>query len=102
MNPFRVWIGPLGGNCRVRVDGIRNAQWLLNRLGHSFVFKTADPMNEEGSSSYCTFRVAYDFQTSRRGLERLLAAMPEVKLMTNPAWLEGSLNQLSDESRPPN
>ena len=38
MNVFRVWVRPLGGNCRVRVDGIRNAQWLLNRLGHSFVF----------------------------------------------------------------
>ena len=27
---------------RVRLDGANNAQWLLNRLGHSFVFKTAD------------------------------------------------------------
>ena len=81
MNAFRVWVRPLGSNCRVRVDGIRNAQWLLNRLGHSFVFKTADPMNEEEGSSCCTFRVAHGSQTSRRGLERLLAAIPEVKLM---------------------
>ena len=85
MNAFCVWVRPLGGNCRVRVDGVKNAQWLLDRLGHSFVFKTADPMNEEDGSSCCTFRVAYDFQTSRRGLERLLAAIPEVKLMADPA-----------------
>jgi len=85
MNAFRVWIRPLGSNCRVRVDGTSNAQWLLNRLGHSFVFKTADPMNEEEGSSCCTFRVAYNSQMSRRGLERLLAAIPEVKLMTDPA-----------------
>ena len=85
MNAFRVWVRPLGSNCRVRVDGIRNAQWLLNRLGHSFVFKTADPMNEEKGSSCCSFRVPYDFQTSRRGLDGLLAAIPEVKLMTEPA-----------------
>ena len=85
MSAFRVWLRPLGGNCRVRVDGINNAQWLLNRLGHSFVFKTADPMNEEESSSCCTFRVAYDARMSRRGLERLLGAIPEVKMMTDPA-----------------
>ena len=85
MNAFSVWLRPLGNACRVRVDGIRNAQWLLDRLGRSFVFKTADPMNEEEGSSCCTFRVAYDFQTSRRGLDRLLAAIPEVNLMTAPA-----------------
>ena len=81
MNAFRVWVRPLGSNCRVRVDGIRNAQWLLNRLGHSFVFKTAQPMNEEDGSACCSFHVAHSSQTSRRGIERLLAAIPEVKLM---------------------
>jgi hypothetical protein len=85
MNTFRVWIRPLGSACRVRVDGVRNAQRLLNRLGHSFVFKTADPMNEEEGSSCCTFRVAYSSQMSRRGFERLLAAIPEVNLMMDPA-----------------
>ena len=85
MNTFRVWIRPLGNNSRVRVDGVGNAQWLLNRLGHSFVFKTADPMNEEEGSSCCSFRVAYNSQMSRRGLDRLLAGIPEVQLMTDPA-----------------
>lgn len=85
MNAFSVWVRPLGGNCRMRVDGIRNAHWLLNRLGHSFVFKAAEPMNEEEGSSCCTFRVAYNSQMSRRGLERLLTAIPEVRLMTDPA-----------------
>lgn len=85
MNAFRVWIRPLGGSCRVRVDGVGNAQWLLSRLGHSFVFKTADPMNEEAGSSCCSFRVAYNSQVSRRGFERLLAGIPQVNLMTDPA-----------------
>ncbi len=83
MNAFPVWLRPLGSNFRLRVDGGRNALWLLNRLGHSFVFKTADPINEEQGSSCCTFRVAYSSKMSRRGLERLLAAIPEVKLMTD-------------------
>ena len=85
MSTFCVWIRPLGGNCRIRVDGISNAEWLLNRLGRSFVLKTADPMDEEDGSSCCSFHVAYSSQTSRRGLEKLLAAIPEVKLMTEPA-----------------
>jgi len=85
MNAFRVWIRPLGSNCQVRVDGINNAKWLLNRLGHSFVFKTADPMNEEEGSSCCTFRLAYSSHVSRRGFKRLLVAIPEVQLMTGPA-----------------
>ena len=85
MNTFPVWLRPLGNACRVRVDGIKNAQWLVDRLSRSFVFKTSDPMNEEEGSSCYTFRVAYSSQMSRRGLERLLAAIPEVNLMTDPA-----------------
>ena len=85
MNAFPVWIRPLGNNCRLRVDGIKNAQWLLDRLSRSFVFKTSDPMDEEQGSTCCAFRVAYSSQTSRRGLEKLLVAIPEVKLMTEPA-----------------
>jgi len=85
MNAFHVWIRPLGNACRVRVAGMQNAQWLLARLGHFFVFKMAEPMNEEADSSCCTFRVQYSSQMSRRGLERLLAGIPEVVLMTDPA-----------------
>jgi hypothetical protein len=85
MNSFRVWIRPLGGTCRVRVEGIRNAQWLLARLGHGFVFKTAEPISEEADSSCCSFCVAYSSQMSRRGLEKLLGGIPEVIFMMDPA-----------------
>ena len=85
MNTFRVWLRPLGNTFRVRVDGLKNAQWLLDRLGRSFVFKTADPISEDKGSSCCTFRLAYDSQMSPRGFERLVAAIPEVQMMTDPA-----------------
>ena len=85
MNAFRVWARPLGYITEVRVDGIKNAKWLLDRLGHSFVFKTSEPINEEADSSCCTFRVMYDSQMSRAGLGRLLAAIPEVSLVAVPA-----------------
>lgn len=85
VNTFRVWIRPLGSACRVRVDGIKNTGWLLDRLGQAFVFKTSEPVSEDEASSCCNFRVAYSSQMSRRGLERLLAAIPEVNLMLDPA-----------------
>ena len=85
MNTFPVWVRPLGATFRVRVDGVKNAGWLLDRLGRAFVFKTSEPVNADAASSCCTFQVAYNSQISPRGLERLLAAIPEVRLMTEPA-----------------
>jgi hypothetical protein len=85
MNTFRVWIRPLGTVCRVRVEGTGNTEWLLDRLSESFVFKTSEPLNDVNGTSHHTFRVAYRPQMSRRAFEKLLAAIPEVKLMTDPA-----------------
>ncbi len=82
---FRVWIRPLGNACRLRVDGLMNAQWLLNRLSQSFVFKTSQAVVEEHDSSYCTFQVAYSSRVPRLTLDRLLAAIPEVQVMEDPA-----------------
>lgn len=85
MNAFRVWIRPLGYICRVRVDGMKSTEWLLHRLSQSFVFKTSEPLsNDEGSSCY-SFRVMYGPQMTRRRFERLLGAIPEVSLMSDPA-----------------
>ena len=80
MDTFRVWIHPMDGNCQVRVDGIENTKWLIHRLGQFFVFKTAEPVKEDGGSSCCTFRVADGSLISRYNFERLLRAIPEVKL----------------------
>ena len=85
MNSFHVWIRPLGSTCRVRVDGMQNARWLLARLGRSFIFKTAAPIDEETGSSSCTFSVAYTSQVPRHNLEKLLARIPEIVLMPDPA-----------------
>ena len=54
MNAFRVWARPLGYITEVRVDGIKNAKWLLDRLGHSFVFKTSEPINEARATAEST------------------------------------------------
>lgn len=85
MKAFRVWIRPLGSDCRVRVDGMQNANWLLDRLARSFVFKTCEPVSNERGPDWCTFRILYGPQMSRPMFERLLAKIPEVNLMTEPA-----------------
>ena len=81
MKPFCVWIRPCDRVCRVRVDNSTNAQWLLDRLSQSFVFKTSEPLRQDVSSSYCTFQVMYSSQVPRRGFEKLLAAIPQISLM---------------------
>lgn len=85
MNRFSVWIRPLVSDCRVRVDGMQNARWLLDRLSQSFVFKSCEPINEDLGSSSADFRVLYGSQVSRSSLEKLLAAIPQVNLMLEPA-----------------
>ena len=85
MNTFRVWIRPLYNVCRVRVDGIKNAMWLLTRLSQSFAFKNSEPIEDDEGASCSTFHVPYNSQMSHFQFERLLAGIPQVQLMSDPA-----------------
>jgi hypothetical protein len=85
MNTFRLWIRPLYNVCRVRVDGIKNAMWLLTRLSQSFVFKNSEPIEDDEGASCSTFHVPYNSQMSHFQFERLLAGIPQVQLMSDPA-----------------
>lgn len=84
INAFNVRIRPFGDFCRVRVDSLQNAKWLLVRLSQSFVFKTLEPFGEAQDSAFCTFRVPYNPPLSRSRFETILAAIPEVRLMVEP------------------
>jgi hypothetical protein len=85
MGRICVWIRPLGASCRVRVDSKKNADWLLDRLSRSFAFKTCEPVSEDDRSSCCSFRILYTSVMSRLTLDRLMASIPEVQLMSDPA-----------------
>jgi hypothetical protein len=85
MNTFRVWIRPLGGACRVRVDGAENAMWLLARLGNSLAFNACEPIQDDEASFRSTFEVPYTPEMPRTRFEEMLAAIPQVKLMFEPA-----------------
>lgn len=84
MNKFHVWLRPLGDMCRVRVDGMENAKWLLDQLSRSFIFKTSEPFGVTAGSTVCSFAVPYNTSLSRSKFERTLAAIPELTLMTRP------------------
>ncbi len=85
MRAFRVWIRHNGDFCDVRVDNKQNARRLLDTLSQSFVFKTFDPMIEEADTDCCRFLVPYNPPLSRSSFVKLLRAIPEVRLMSEPA-----------------
>jgi len=94
MNTFHVWLSPFGATCKVRVDGITNANWLLNRLRQSFSFQSCEPVNDEEGSSCCTFHMTYSTQQCYRTFERLLSAIPEVEWTLDPAREEDSKKEV--------
>jgi hypothetical protein len=81
MNAFRVWVRPLDYGFVVCVDGMDNALWLLDQMSESFVFRSAEPINQEQSSTLCTFQVPSDPRLSLSRLRKLLLAIPEVILL---------------------
>jgi hypothetical protein len=95
MDTFHVWLSPLGATCEVRVDGINNANWLLNRLRQDFVFNSSKPVSDEESSACCTFCITYSTQKCYRTFEKLLAIIPEVEWMLDPARVKEAKNEVS-------
>lgn len=83
MKQMQVKIRRMDGICRVRVDRIDQARWLLDQLAQSFVFKTCEPILEDEIPSCCTFRVAYSSQISPTRLSTLIASIPEVSLSSD-------------------
>ena len=85
MAGFRVWIRPLGNCCRMRVEGRENAEWLLNRLSPFLVTRTSESIRGEDGSNCCRFSVASAPVQSCPTFDLLLASIPEVNLMWEPA-----------------
>jgi hypothetical protein len=85
MKVFNVWIRRMDGAFGLRVDGLKNAEWLLDRLSGFFVFKTCEPLREVPNSSNYTFRVAHNSQMPVHRFEKLLAGIAELKIFLEPA-----------------
>jgi len=78
---FRVWLRPLDYGYLVCVDGMENARWLLDQLAGSFVFRSAQPIYQEESSTLCTFQVPSGPLLTFSKFQKLLTAIPEVTLL---------------------
>lgn len=81
MDRFRVWVQPCDYEFLVCVDGMQNAQWLIDQLGWSFVFRSARPIYREESSSLCSFQIPCHAQLPFAKFKKLLTAMPQVRLL---------------------
>lgn len=80
MKAFEVRVSSKRDVCHVRVDGLKNTLWLLDRLSRRFVFKTSEALKEDASSSWFSFSVIHNFHMTQTKFERLLASIPEVRL----------------------
>lgn len=80
MKAFNVWVSSKGEACRVRVEGFKNTLWLLDRLSRFFIFKTSESLHEDANSASVSFSVIHSFRMTQPKFERLLAAIPEVRL----------------------
>ena len=80
MKAFDVSVSSKGETCLVRVDGLRNALWLLERLSQSFIFKTSESLHECVNSSSVSFSVIHSFRMTQPKFERLLASISQVRL----------------------
>ena len=81
MNAFRVWVTPSDYDYLVCVDGLDNARWLLAELARSFVFRSAQPIDQNERSSFCTFLVPRNSMLPFSRFQKLLGAIPEVTLL---------------------
>jgi hypothetical protein len=79
---FRVWVQPTEYGYFLLVDGVENARWLLDQLGRSFVFRSAEPIAQKLDSSLCTFEVPGGPFVTLNMLRKLLVAIPEVTLLS--------------------
>ncbi len=80
MKAFNVWVSAKGDACRVRVDGLKNTHWLLDRLSRLFVFKTSESLRKEADSASFSFSIIHSFQMNQPRFERLLVSIPEAHL----------------------
>ena len=83
MKSFCVWIQPLANTYKVRVLGIKNAQWLLPTASVSPSCSGQRSGERKRAFPCCTFSVPYRSKTRPSRLEKLLASVPEVRLMLN-------------------
>jgi hypothetical protein len=83
MQRFKVWLRPGGNECKVRVEGTTNAEWLRRWMEQNGMQLT--PSLPVAGTTEVVFHATYPPQVSQHGVQQSLRGMPEVELMHDPA-----------------
>ena len=83
-NPIRVWLRPLGQGCRIRVETVENAFWLLGRLTETNRLVGLEHIQLSTTESECTFEIPTSSQRTRLTLESAMAQIPGLLLLLEP------------------
>lgn len=83
-NVTRVWVRSLGQNCRIRVESVQNALWLLDRLTQLHALVGLDGIDITPTESGCKFQIPSSTERTLGTLEAALRRIPGVRLMLEP------------------
>lgn len=78
---INVWVRPLSQGCRVRVESVANAFWILDRLIAMNSLAGLLRVELITSEFECTFDVPHSSRRTRASLESALTQIPRVQLM---------------------
>lgn len=83
-NTIRVWVRSLGEDCRIRVESVETAQWLIDRLTERDALPGLEYLDLQPTATGCVFRIPNAPDRSLAALERVLSQIPAVHLMLEP------------------
>lgn len=80
----RVWVRSLGSRCRLRVEGVEIAKWLIDRLTEQNVLAGLEYLDLQPTTGGCEFEISLARGRSLRAIESALSRMEHVQLMLEP------------------
>jgi hypothetical protein len=81
---IRVWVRSLGNSCRIRVESMENARWLLEHLAENHALPGLTQVEIQPTEDGCLFQISNTSQRTLATLEHSLRQIPEVELMLSP------------------
>lgn len=83
-SPIRVWVRSLGNSCRVRLESVEDARWILARLQERNALVGLSQMEIHATESGCRFQIPNATERTLATLETALGEIPGVELMLSP------------------
>lgn len=83
-NRVRVWVRALGQECRVRVESVETAKWLVDQLTERKALTGLQFIDMTPTEDGCKFPIPNGPQRTLQTLETALQTIPGVQLMLEP------------------